>query len=213
MKPSETNDGAWLAAYGGINTGKTAKTIRNALNRISRTGSVESDGYPKSSLGGSGGSKGAVSRPTENQALSRIDGERRDDLGDAVSQALALARRVVEAQDRLDAVVAKLEASMPTGEPGCSVLGAVGVWAPVFRRGLGRWAYDFEASYGREPNEREINAHLSGKRVRADAHRRPPEPSHQQGCRRCGGRLTEPSAYCSTCLDRFEVSQNCPGQP
>lgn len=165
MKQTEDSQKAWLAAYGEIKTAKTAKTIRNAQARIARTGSVESDGYPASSLGG-GGSKGSVSRPTESQALNRIDGERRDVLAEQVAQALALARRIVEEQDKLDAITAKLEASNGTAEPGCSVLEAVGVWEPVFRRGLGRWAYDFSEKNGRAPTDREIRSHVAGKRVR-----------------------------------------------
>ncbi len=160
-----------LKAARGYDWRNGEKRLRLALERAARSERPRRDGFPATTMGGSGrhAAGNGHGDPTASVAVQR---PMLDPLAVHTTKAIVALKDVVDATDRFDVALATIDRLSTVDDiPGCSVLARYGQWEPVHATteeygALGRWAYDYSRRQKRLPSREEVELHLEGGRVR-----------------------------------------------
>jgi hypothetical protein len=164
--PTPTQLDAWAQTLSATNWTRLTTRLNHAIERDRRGGSNIPDGYPATTLGGSGGT--AELTPTEAAAYARSQprpDEHHDRTRNAVSYLEQAVMSLAALVTQLDRIEARVVIGATTSDDWCVVHARHGMTEIVYRAHYCRWCYDFRLIERVDPPPELIAARAEGRRI------------------------------------------------
>ncbi len=159
--PTSTQLDDWVHAVVTANVAQYRARLGNAIDRERRGGSAIPDGYPTSTMPGSGG--GSELTSVEAAVVARAHA--RDEHHDRTTMAVGYLEQVVLSLGALATTLDRIEAVAHhdrAPEPGCSNHAQHGLYETRWRSDLCRSCYDVNKKYGGLPTFKLLDDHSRG---------------------------------------------------